>query len=190
MKARALLLAATAAIPLLCGCDTTLKATAVNASGHFPTETILPADQIKISKPYSEQYSRLVFIRFEGHEGDAFVDFMVRSLRNMNRFAKIDQKSDMEKMVIDSGLAQKIGNISDLVALNNLEREIGPFLIVEPRAHAGGRYTGVASIRAIDPATGEAVFFAENTAVNWDGLDQPLFYPLLNAFVDWTAPPK
>jgi hypothetical protein len=40
-------------------------------------------------------------------------------------------------------------------------------------------------MKVLDPATGDTVFHAHNEAIAGH-LDQSLFYPLFNAFVDWT----
>ena len=34
------------------------------------------------------------------------------------------------------------------------------------------------------------MFLVEQTAFNWAGLDDPLFFPLFNAFLEWTKGEK
>jgi len=45
--------------------------------------------------------------------------------------------------------------VSDLVGLNNLSKEIGPFLIVEPNAVFKGGYNFEGTLKAIDASTGK-----------------------------------
>ncbi len=48
-----------------------------------------------------------------------------------------------------------------------------------------GSYRWTVDMKVLDPATGDTVFHAHNEAIAGH-LDQSLFYPLFNAFVDWT----
>ena len=40
-------------------------------------------------------------------------------------------------------------------------------------------------LKILDPATGDTVFHARNDLRVWGRYDEPLFYPLFNAFIDW-----
>ena len=59
-------------------------------------------------------------------------------------------------------------------------------MVVEPHLEWAGGYEYTASLKVHDPETGQYVLVLENEATNWSGLDQPLFYPLFNAFLQWT----
>jgi hypothetical protein len=75
-------------------------------------------------------------------------------------------------------------SIYDLAALNHLQKKIGNFLIADYSLTAQG-YNYSFDITLTDPSNGQIVFEAGHTTLNWDGLDQPLFYPVLNSMKDW-----
>jgi hypothetical protein len=41
-------------------------------------------------------------------------------------------------------------------------------------------------MKAIDASTGKTVLLIDTSAVNMAGLDDPLFHPMLNGFINWT----
>ena len=85
----------------------------------------------------------------------------------MNVFTTVNAKSDFEKMIIERQLTDTVSNVSDLIGLHNLAKQIGPFLVVEPYVEWKGGYNFVASLKAIDPGTGETVLHLEQKAFNW-----------------------
>ena len=91
----------------------------------------------------------------------------------------------MEQMVFSKNLSDEVSSVSDRIGLHNLQKHIGNFLIIEPYVEWKGGYSFFSSLKAFDAHTGEIVLHLENTAFNWSGLDQPLFFPLLNGLVQW-----
>lgn len=170
---------------LLTGCSTTLKATKVDSSGRFPTDTAMSAEGVKVVKPFQDKYKQLLYVKIDESKANMYKDFFVTSFTNSNLFAKVNQKTDFEQLVIERKLADKVSNVSDLIGLNNLAKQIGPFLVVEPYVEWKGGYNYIASLKAVDPENGETVLHLEQEAFNWNGLDKPLFYPLFNGFIDW-----
>ena len=78
-----------------------------------------------------------------------------------------------------------MGNISDLVGLNNLQKSIGDFLILDYWViHLAG-YTYAFVVKISDPGNGETVFHVEHRANNMAGLETPLFHPVLNSILRW-----
>lgn len=172
---------------LLAACSSTLKTKPLDArTGYFPTQTKLDAEGIKTQKPFSDTYKNLVYIKIDDSKSKQYTAFFVESFKNMKSFGKVDEKADLESIVITQHLSDKVATVSDLVGLNKLQASIGPFLIVEPYVEWKGGYSFMAQLKATDPSTGETVLLLEQTAFNWAGLDEPLFYPLLNAFMQWT----
>ena len=181
-----LLLIATLVSFLASGCASTLKPTTLDPStGYFPTTTKLSASGIIVKKPFLPKYLAMLYVKTDANN-KTYDDFYLTSFSNMNRFQKVVDKTQLESIVVEKKLMGKVSNISDLIGLNNLEKQIGPFLIVEPKIGRTGAYNYEASLRAIDPETGETVLHLQNAAYNWSGLDQPLFFPLLNGFLEWT----
>lgn len=185
MTPYARVLAIIAAGILASGCSSTLKVAKPDASGHFSTQFLLDDGGAKTVKPFGDKYRAMVYLKMDETKTKQYTDFFVTSFSNMGIFSKVAQKSDLEQLVIERKLADKVSNVSDLIGLNNLQKQIGPFLVVEPSVEWKGGYNYVGSMKATDPETGETMLMLEQHAFNWSGLDGPLFYPLLNAFADW-----
>ncbi len=176
-----------AAVVALClaGCSSTLKPRPTDANGLFPTSSLIDADGVKLQKPFSARFKPLVYVKTDDSKSIEYNDFFIQSIKNLDVFDRVVGKSDVESIVIQKNLSDRVGNVSDLVGLNRLAKEIGPFLIVTPYVEWKGGYNYMAQITATDAETGETVLKLQNTAFNWAGLDKPLFYPLLNAFAEW-----
>jgi hypothetical protein len=166
-------------------CSSTLKPATLDPAGRFPTESRISPGGVKIARPFDSKFKPLLYVKIDDSKANMYRDFFVSSFRNMNFFTVVNEKSDFEKMIIERKLTDKVSNVSDLIGLNNLAKQVGPFLVVEPHLEWQGGYNYIASLKAIDPETGETVLHLEQKAFNWAGLDKPLFYPLLNAFIDW-----
>jgi hypothetical protein len=174
-----------AILTVFSNCSTTLQATKPDESGYFPTSTKIAQDDIRVQKPFLEKYCTLLYVMTDVKD-DTYNDFFVVSFVNMNMFAEVLDKEGLEKLVIEKGLTDSVTSISDKIGLYNLQSHMGAFLVVEPYTmYMGGDYYS-AELKAFDPETGETVFHVTNEAINWAGLDKPLFYPLFNAFIDWT----
>jgi hypothetical protein len=166
-------------------CSSTLKPATLDPGGRFATASRISPEGVKIAKPFDAKFKPLLYVKIDDSKAETYRDFFVSSFRNMNVFTAVNAKSDFEKMIIERKLTDTVSNVSDLIGLHNLAKQIGPFLVVEPYLEWTGGYNYVASVKAIDPATGETVLHLEQKAFNWAGLDKPLFYPLLNGFIDW-----
>jgi hypothetical protein len=178
------------AMMLLEGCSSTLQATKLDETGHFSTGTLVDSDGVKAEKAFSEKYKAMLYVKIDDSKTEKYKSFFVSSFENMGTFSKVDQKSDLEQLVIEKKLSASVPNVSDMIGLHNLEGQIGPFIVVEPYVEWKGGYNFVASLKATDPETGETVLWLEQKAFNWAGLDKPLFYPLLNGFLEWTQGKK
>ncbi len=171
---------------VICGCSTTLKPRPLDAGGRFPTSYQLDAGGVKVAKPFPEKARDLAFVHSEAPEATAYAKFWVESIRHLRAFTNVVLKPELEALVIDKKLTSKVSGVSDLIGLHQLAEQIGPFLVVEPILIFRGGYNFTATLKAIDAASGETVLMLEQKAFNWSGLDDPLFYPLLNAFGQWT----
>lgn len=187
---RGIVLTLVLASAILSGCSSTLKTRDIDATGRFPTDTVLADGGVKAAKPFQAKYKALAYIKTDGNKNTEYNDFFVKTFTKTGAFSKTATKGDLETLVIEWKLADKVGNISDLIGLNQLQKQIGPFLVVEPHVEWRGGYNFYANLKAIDPETGETVLHIEQTAFNWSGLDDPLFFPLFNAFLQWTKGEK
>ena len=140
---------------------------------------------MEVQSPFLSSYTKLLYVMTDS-KIDSYNDFFIKTFADMGTFSAVDNKSNLEALVIQRNLTDKVSNVSDLVGLNRLSKEIGPFAIVEPSVIFLGGFQFKASLKVTDASTGQVVFKVTNTATNWAGLDKPLFYPLFNAFLDWT----
>jgi len=172
------------------GC-TTLRPLDLDSSGRFSTSTAASPSDVQTRKPFLSGYRRMLYVKFDENEAEnaEITEFFLESFGNMRIFEKIVQKQDMEQIVVANDLTNKVTNVSDFVGLSVIRKSVGPFLVVEPRVRWDeGRHKYLASLRATDPDTAAAVFYFEKYAIDLAGLDKPLLYPMLNAFLDWASP--
>ncbi|SIT48864.1 conserved exported hypothetical protein [Paraburkholderia piptadeniae] len=173
---------------LLAGCNTTLHVEKPDpTSGLYATHTVLKPADVRVAEKFDPAYSQMVYLKINAETPNPrFVDFFAAALKEMHTFKKVVTKDDLQAIVIERNLGSKVPSVSDLVGLNNLSKEIGPFLIVEPNAIFKGGYNFEGTLKAIDASTGKTVLLIDMTAFNMAGLDDPLFHPMLNGFINWT----
>ena len=171
-------------VSLLCACSTTLKPTTLDETGYFGTSTKIRSDSIKTKESFRPEYKKMLYVKTD-EKNEKFNTFYIETFKNMNEFEKVLCKDEMESLVFEKNLTDSVSSVSDKIGLHNLQKEIGPFLVVEPYAEFLGGYNYSANLKAYDPETGKDVLVIENKAFNWAGLDKPLFYPLFNAFLEW-----
>jgi hypothetical protein len=173
---------------LLAGCNTTLHVEKPDpSSGLYTTHTVLKPDDVRVAEKFDPAYTQMVYLKIDAETPNPrFVDFFVAALKETHTFKKVVTKDDLQAIVIEHNLGSKVPSVSDLVGLNNLSKEIGPFLIVEPNAVFKGGYNFEGTLKAIDASTGKTVLLIDMTAFNMAGLDDPLFHPMLNGFINWT----
>jgi hypothetical protein len=173
---------------LLSGCNTTLHVEKPDStSGLYSTHTVLKPADVRVVEKFDPAYTQMVYLKVNAENPNPrFVDFFVAALKDMHVFKKIATKDDLQAIVIERNLGSKVPSVSDLVGLNNLSKEIGPFLIIEPNAVFKGGYNFEGTLKATDASTGKTVLLIDMTAFNMAGLDDPLFHPMLNGFINWT----
>jgi hypothetical protein len=172
------------------GCSGTLKTRDIDAkSKKFPTDSVLADDGVKIAKPFEAKFKPMAYVKLDS-KNTKYNEFLIKTIEKMGAFDRVVLKSDLEAFVLEKKLTDRISNISDLVGLNQLQKQIGPFLVIEPLVEWKGGYNYWGHLKAIDPSTGETVFLVEQNAFNFSGLDDPLFYPLFNALLQWVRGEK
>jgi hypothetical protein len=173
---------------LLAGCNSTLHVEKPDpTSGLYATHTVLKSADVRVAEKFDPAYTQMVYLKVNAETPNPrFVDFFVSAFKEMHTFKKIVTKDDLQAIVIERNLGSKVPSVSDLVGLNNLSKEIGPFLIVEPNAVFKGGYNFEGTLKAIDASTGKTVLLIDMNAFNMAGLDDPLFHPMLNGFINWT----
>jgi hypothetical protein len=178
---------AVVAVGMLAGCSSTLKPASPDPkTGHFPTISGISPGGVQKAEKFDPKYLQMLYVKTDS-KSDRLNTFYLQTFTNMGRFQKVVGKDELEGLVIQRGLADKVQNISDMIGLKNLSNVIGPFLVVEPTAEYKGGYNYGAALKTTDAETGIVVLLVKNSAINWAGLDEPLFYPLFNVFLDWTS---
>jgi hypothetical protein len=169
---------------LLGACSSTFQPAHLDpTTGRFAGDARV--DTVETQAPFDARYSKMLYVMTDS-KIDSFNDFFIQSFTSMGSFTTVIGKDKIEALVIQKNLTDKVPSVSDLVGLNRLAKEIGPFLVVEPTVVFLGGYRFQASLKVTDASTGGVVLKITNAATNWAGLDKPLFYPLFNAFLDWT----
>lgn len=193
---------------ILPGCLLALLAIACNKSyqvisvdpqtGYFSNKKPDPAEILK-NRPLSsiDEY-KIIYLRgLNACDNHFCLNYVRGMIANVNQFETIFTKAELEQFIIKNGLSGSVTNISDLVGLNQLSQKIGKFLVVD----AGIEYIEQFALHQFElkvssPVDGEMYFNAYRAEKNWAGLDEPVFYPVFNAFIDWikiskqTAPSK
>ena len=171
----------------MAGCATTMAPPVVSAAGRFTTATRLTDAQAMTTAPFDRARFGVVYVKY-ATGAPAMDRFFLDAVKATGAFDVVLDGEALQQRVIAT--SQATGGpavfIDNTAGLFELSKTQGPFLIVEPSVEYIGGYDYAASLRATDASTGKVVFLARHKAFNWAGLDQPLFYPLLNAFIDWT----
>ena len=168
----------------LLGCSTTMQVTKLDDHGYYPTDSRLEPDDILVRKPFSNKYKNLLYVKTDATY-QKYTNFLVTSFENMHVFSSVMQEEKLESLIVHRNIANKVSNVSNLIGLKQLETQIGPFLVVEPYVESMGGSHLTAQLKFIDPETGDIVLLLRKKAFVWSGLDEPLFYPLFNGFIDW-----
>jgi hypothetical protein len=169
---------------LTAACSSTFEKPRLDrATGRFQSNS--PVDVAEVGAPFGPQYADMVYVMTDS-KVEKFNGFFVAAVEQTGSFKSVLDKDALEALVIQKDLADKVPSVSDLVGLNRLSKETGPFLVIEPTVLYLGAFRFQATLKATDASTGRVVLKLQNTATNWAGLDNPLFYPLFNALLDWT----
>lgn len=173
---------------LLAGCNTTLHVEKPDAAtGLYVTHTALKPEDVRVAEKFDPAYAQMVYLKINAETPNPrFVDFFASAFKEMHTFKKVVTKDDLQEIVIERNLGSRVPSVTDLVGLNNLSKEIGPFLIVEPNAVFKGGYMFEGTLKVTDASTGKTVLLIDKTAFNMAGLDDPLLNPMLNGFINWT----
>lgn len=171
----------------LVGCGTLKPIQPDPKTGLFPTTTEVAPSDIQIAEPFKPAYLKMAYVNVDvPNPNMAFVNYFMTSLKNMGIFEKVLNKDDLQAIIIQNQLQDKVTNVSDLIGLNALSKQIGDFIIIKPNAQWKQGYDYEGAMTVIDAGTGKTVFKSDITAFNFSGLDMPLYRPLLNSFVLWT----
>ena len=132
------------------------------------------AEESNLERARSQKFSAELAALKERHKEGAIGDeeYMQKQREIVNAQAGIILPYD-----------SRVSDLSDLhIVQENYHEHLVVGILVK-WIQASYRYT--VDMKILDPATGDTVFHAHNEIINWMGLDERLFYPLFNAFIDW-----
>ncbi|CAB3836532.1 hypothetical protein LMG26788_01030 [Achromobacter pulmonis] len=172
----------------LAGCGATLKPVKPDATtGLFSTTVGIAPSDIEVAERFDPAYRRMLCINVKSNWGYLeTIDYFQTSIEHLGTFEQVLTRKDIDQKIIAWHLQDKVSDVSNLLGLNLLSKQIGNFLILDVGNWWKGGYHYEGSLQAMDASTGKTVFKTTLQAFNWDGLDASLFRPLLNAFVLWT----
>lgn len=169
---------------LLSGCGTQLQPKKVDASGYIAgggTYTdVRKAEVTKSVKVSLAKFGGAVLV-------SNGAKFGVEQVRQLGYFQTVYAPDDLQKVVIQNHLQDKIQSLSEPIGLNNLYRLYKPFLWVHFKGEKEGSDLYWRLI-ATDPETLEDLFICQtkfNQWTDWGINDQTMRYPLFNSFIDW-----
>ena len=172
---------------------TTFGAIDLDEEGYFNTKTLIVKDGVIHEDEFMDEYKTLVYVMLEEETISSSVDaielqlFLVNSIIKMNEFDHVFDNDRMETYLMDEGFSEEVSNLCDRVGLYNVSKDIGVFLVIVPRIEFSSlNGTHIARLEVFNAATGEYVLKLQNRASTaWDDMDDSLFYPLFNAFLQW-----
>lgn len=176
----------TISLLVLSGCGTTMKITKPEENGYYKTQTKVAPESILVNEKIDlSEYKSIFFAKVDLEDNEKYQDFYKSSIENIGYFNRVLVQSDMEQLILSEGLADKVTSVSDSIGLYHAQKHLGKFLVGELDTEHKGGYNFEAELKVKDPSNGKVLFHVYHKAFNWDGLDQPLFLPIYNAFIDW-----
>ena len=154
-------------------------------TGYYDTSQVLYDDDIRTVN-YDlnhHDFKKLVFLETNSYYSDKTEfgkDPEIKQYFSMlNMFDQVVMREEMEKIVFSKGLHESIPNVSDLVAMHHLSKEIGNFFYVKYAQRFAGGYTYEGSLKVFNTSNGELLLH-----LYYKGYTI-LALPLINGFIDW-----
>lgn len=173
---------------LFIGCSSTLQVAQVNPqTGLFPTGSVVSPEEVKVKESLDvTKHLKLLYVKI-AEDQKAIGDFVKNSIINLKCFDNVKDKTGLQGMIIEKGIAPKYSgkDVNDLLILNELTNDIGDFLVLDYVLTFLGGFEYKFELKIIDPVNMKTMFHVDREATNWSGLDEPLFYPAFNAMKIW-----
>jgi hypothetical protein len=156
---------------------TQFKVTTIDPrTGYFPSGK--KADVIK-SERYDLDSMKSLILVSAGTFGEGQV-------KNINYFEKVINVDQLQAIIVQEGLQDKVPSISDKIGVNKAYTNYKPFLWLRYHTRGEGRQE-YAQFILTDPKDMKGIFIAEkHLDYVWAGVnDQNTWYPLCNALIDY-----
>ncbi len=145
-------------------------------TGRFPTKAV--ANVVKSEKVELDELRSLLLLPDN--------DFFKGQIRNINYFDKAITLDDLETLIVQNDLSDKVPSVRDKIGINKAYKAYKPFLWLrfDVREENGKSYGQLVLTK---PDTLEDIFIVEkHFDYVWAGVnDQNTWYPLFNALVDY-----
>lgn len=179
---------------LLQGCGPQFKVVQPDdASGRFPTNTVLGESDILLFEPIEnlehQSFNVLMNATNSRWAGAGYFQF-VREMVELSGLQDLVDKRHVENLIIAGDLADQVPSFDNRIAFNRLAQYVGPYLIVSTElVNLGGDWWEF-SVIVYDPVSSAPKFHAKRRGINWAGLDKPILLPVFNALKDWVDASK
>jgi hypothetical protein len=172
---------------VLFSCSSTLKVNAPDPkTGYLPTDSKVDKSEVLVDKPIDlSKYNNFLYIRKSKVNMDKYETYIIGDLKNIGGFDKFYTETELEQYVIQNHLTDKVTSISDNIGLNNLQKQVGNFLVCETTAQNLGGYNYLFDFKITNPANAEVLLEIKHKGFNFSGLDRPLFNPVFNYYIEW-----
>jgi hypothetical protein len=186
MKFGSIAMAAFAAI-VLAACNATFQVKAPDAeTQRFATDTVVEQESIIVAETIDLSDRReFLIVRTDGDDVAEYSQFFKESIIALDRFQNVYLTDDFELKIIKDGHAETIGEVTGPIGQTRAAEIYGPFMTATFLTERDGTYSYTTTLIVRDAVDGRTLYQVRHSAFNWSGLDQPLFYPVFNAFADW-----
>lgn len=174
------------------GCSPHINNTNIDSSnGRFDTSEnadVIVNDNIDINK-FNSVLIIASYITNNYFDNIKLTNNLISSLKkriDFKNFYSFPQLNDYLYKEILSTKESMRGNENKIIMLTEqFHKDHGKFYVIyfEARKPPGFYYEG--NLKVYEPVTNKLVFHAYHKSFAWNGLDKPLFNPLLNSLIDW-----
>src|ERR1700685_6668 len=148
----------------------------LDSTGHLPGRTTAT---VVLSKPFDLDSRKYLIVVPPN-------DFMKGEVTNMHYFTDVITPEELQRAIVQSGLADKIPTMTDLIGISNAAKYYKPFLWLHGKTRGTGtsRY---AQFILTDATTLDDLLIVEtHLDPIWTGVnDQFNWYPMFNALIDY-----
>jgi len=158
-------------------------------SKSFSTTSKIPSNGVLMEEPFQKRYKNIVFVY--NTTGDFNFDkYITNSFKNMNIFDAVFTQYEMEQLIFNKNLQDEITSITRVSELQELYNHIGDTLVMRINKLKVREHAYQVSFEVFDAKNGKLVLHIRNYAYLWTGIDEPLYYPMFNAILEWARGDK
>lgn len=126
--------------------------------------------------------------KFKGNVYFAGNQYAIEQLTKFNLYKKVWNHEDLQRLVVENNLQDKIPTLREAIGLNKLYKHYQPFLWIDFKYVGSGIPASgdhFWQIVAIDPENLKQLFLAQVKIDPWLRNDQNSLHPLFNSLAEW-----